>query len=401
MPLLLHQKIQFGSLELSLNDHEVSILKLLLAPSSSALTHWKRLWESLPTYDDLEFSCKELMPSAIRRLQSSVPPESWQNVCSRDITRLLGLPRHLWTKSHYILNQYKAISEALKREGIEHVALKGIGELLANTEYSLMRTLRDIDLLIKPSDETRCKVVVAALGWNPPPQRPFDSLSSVVKPHAEALVHTEGVMELDIHVGAISGRFSNSEDFTEEIWKQLVPSSTNPSLYIPAERHRLIIAVANAYVPFNWQNGHFCKYIFDAYSIANLMREEEIQLAIEDGERHLGIGGQMRELLSVVDELKSDTHERSVKNSDSPRRLLTLNMRSSVIKKLQYLEYFQELCRLLVSGKHTFRTIYLLIFWGTNLLFVKTPKALLALRPEPNGRTRSADENRILTWYCS
>ena len=56
--------IPFGILKFTLSDEEVAILKLISCEEDKAIKYWVQLWKNTEDYEDLLFSCKELMPSA-------------------------------------------------------------------------------------------------------------------------------------------------------------------------------------------------------------------------------------------------------------------------------------------------------------------------------------------------
>ena len=174
MSISLSQQTALGILEIELSASEIAILQLLFTSNTNLSKHWQELWSTLQSYEDLEFSCKELLPTAVRKLQASLTSEPWQTVSPQDTGRLVGLPKHLWAKNHYILTQYQLISALLTSESVEHIAIKGVGEILAEAEFSMMRTSRDIDLLIKPNQWEKCKTLLSQLSWKTPPARPFD-----------------------------------------------------------------------------------------------------------------------------------------------------------------------------------------------------------------------------------
>lgn len=405
MSISLSQQTALGILEIELSASEIAILQLLFTSNTNLSKHWQELWSTLQSYEDLEFSCKELLPTAVRKLQASLTSEPWQTVSPQDTGRLVGLPKHLWAKNHYILTQYQLISALLTSESVEHIAIKGVGEILAEAEFSMMRTSRDIDLLIKPNQWEKCKTLLSQLSWKTPPARPFDLLSSLVRPHAEPLVHPAGVIELDLHSSAISGMFSLSESFTKELWKYKTPSSVDRSCFIPSKAHRLIIATANAYVRSNWQSGQLCKYILDTFLISKTMSSSELRSAIDDGERCLGLGASMTQLLNLIEALKADVKPAGPKIDGSFRgqssRLLPLRIRVSadIVKTLQYLEYFSVLRGQLFSRKHARQTISALAYWGSNLVFIKLPKKIFARCRLLQDSGRSADRTRKLIWH--
>ena len=77
--------IPFGILKFTLCDEEVAILKLISCQEDKAIKYWEQLWKYTEDYEDLLFSCKELMPSAVKKIQTScaVPAACFRPVPTR------------------------------------------------------------------------------------------------------------------------------------------------------------------------------------------------------------------------------------------------------------------------------------------------------------------------------
>jgi len=105
--LELCQDIPFGILKFTLSDEEVAILKLISCEEDKSIKYWEQLWKNTEDYEDLLFSCKELMPSAVRKIQTSCEDVQWKQFVPKNAQFLAGLPRYTWTKNQYIINEVK------------------------------------------------------------------------------------------------------------------------------------------------------------------------------------------------------------------------------------------------------------------------------------------------------
>jgi hypothetical protein len=74
----LSQEIPFGILKFTLSAEEVAILKLISCNGGDAIKYWEQLWKNTEDYEDLLFSIKELMPSAVRKIQTSCEDGQWK-----------------------------------------------------------------------------------------------------------------------------------------------------------------------------------------------------------------------------------------------------------------------------------------------------------------------------------
>ena len=297
----IRQKIPFGELVFNLSQEEIAILQLISCENEDALPHWIKLWENVSDYEDLLFSCKELMPSAVHKIQSCCDENTWKKYIPAQADFLAGLPRFTWTKNQYIINQYKKIASALEDAQIEFIALKGVCEMLDGNTLALMRTSRDIDLLIHENDWEACKNVFENLGWKSAkkPEELF-SISNPIKPHAETFYSEERIFDLDVHFSAIPGPKSFSRKFTSEIWSRKVASESIPTLYIPSIEDRFLITIGNATNLHNWKQGHTSKYVFDLLAISKMMDAKQLENARIYGINELNNGDLFAQYLTLV-----------------------------------------------------------------------------------------------------
>jgi hypothetical protein len=394
-------KTTLGNLELTLTEEEVALLQLIADSNHDELDYWKRVWEKVSDYEDLPFSCKELMPSAIKKLQDNTEQKSWQNIAAKNANFLIGLPRYTWTKNHYIINQYKKIAAALEAEKIEFIAIKGVGEMLANSKLAMMRTSRDIDMLIQPKDWEKCKIIFEQMGWKMNiKQHKLGFLNNPVNPHAEGFHNSERIIDLDVHFSAIGGPKAYAEEFTKKLWERKVPSAQDSTLYIACAEDRLIIAAANAYKLHNWKTGQSCKYLYDALSITTELSETEIEKARIHGEQYLELGNTMHQLMNVLKQIRTKEYSFVENKNIGQKRKLEFIVKKSFIMKLIYLDYFINLSKLLFSGTHTLHTCYFIFARTFNLLIIRIPQKIFNyFIPKKKLETKEKEHNSQLKWF--
>jgi hypothetical protein len=394
----LSQHIIVGNLSLSLSEEEVAILQLISCKNENALAFWNKLWSNVNDYEEFSFSCKELMPSAVKKIQDSVAQTAWQQNTVGNADFLVGLPRYTWTKNQYIINQYKIIAAALGKENIELIAIKGVCEILADSKLSMMRTSRDIDILIHHKDWQKCKKIFADLGWtmDDAPNH-FYGLRSPLKAHAETFYSQEGIMDLDVHFSAISGLESESERFTKNLWLKKVSTSRYPNLFIPSQEDRLIITAANAYKIQNWDKGHVCKYIYDAISISDTMDNAQIEQALLRGEQYLNLRNKITNLMRVISDLNgSNNFECFLKK----RYVLMLTVKKSMLHYLISLKGYLDLMKLLFTGSKKLKTLIFISVLVLHFVFISIPKKIINLfKGKAVQDMRTTELKNQLSWY--
>lgn len=396
--LSLHQSAILGNFEFVLSNEELAMLQLISTKSNNSLSYWEKVWQDINDYEELTFSCKEMMPSAVKKVQDSYSQSSWKDVTKGNAEFLSGLPRYTWTKNQYIINQYRIIAEALKNENIDFIALKGVCEMIANSNLSMMRTSRDIDMLVRIEDWDKCLEVFNKIGWElvPIPES-IEFLVTPGHPHARTLCNKDRIIDLDVHFSAIGGPRSFSMSFTNHLWERKVRSEKYPDLFIPSVEDRFIIAAGNAYNLHNWSQGQTCKYLFDGLLISDNMDLLQIEKTFTIAEQQLKMGQLM---IQFVDLLKKI---RGVEQSEPFRRrnyFFRYPVRGTFILYAVYQSYLKEWLRLSYSIS---QTLYILLFILLRLIrevFVRMP---LRLFRSSDGKKSSISvrqrSQKQLFWY--
>ena len=319
----LSQEIPFGILKFTNSAEEVAILKLISCEEGDAIKYWEQLWKNTEDYEDLLFSCKELMPSAVRKIQTSCEDGQWKQFVPKNAQFLAGLPRYTWTKNQYIINEYQKIAAVLDKEKIEFLALKGVCEMLDDSPLAFMRTSRDIDLLIHEEDWEKCRQIFENLGWNKSEKsRKWAYLNSPIKPHAENFQKLERIFDLDVHFAAIPGAKSISHIFTSNLWKRKVKAGNFSTYYIPSLEDRYIITAANVFNLHNWKRGHTTKYVYDLISIASHFDKKRLLALIIDAEGLLKLGKFVEQSIKVVNKI----NEKEFENTEDRKYKLTFSI---------------------------------------------------------------------------
>jgi Uncharacterised nucleotidyltransferase len=368
-----------GNFEIIISNEELAILKLLSTKSENILSYWREVWQSIDDYEELSFASKELMASAVKKIQEKVAENKWKEVTKGNAEFLSGLPRYTWTKNQYILNQYRLIANALQKEKIEFIAIKGVGEMIANNHLSLMRTSRDIDILIKIEDWDKCLPIFEKIGWVLPPKLKRIDFSVSNDPayhHEITLYNNDRIIDLDVHFAAIAGPRSYSNSFTLDLWENRVPSPKYPDLFIPGVDHRFVIFLVNAYNFHNWNSGQYCKYLLDALLTLEDMGPAAIEKTITTAEQHLKMGERMRQLLSMLERIKCV--EQSIVYS-KPAYFFRFSLSSSFARYLLILSYLRNWINTSYTLSQKKNIILYILFRFFRELFIKIPIHVLGL----------------------
>lgn len=284
--------------DLALSKAEIAMLQLLLSPENEALHHWKIFWSEVSDYELAPFGCKELMPLAVRKMQKSVTQSEWQSVVPSHASFLSGLPKYAWSKNKVILLECYKLADQLHKRGVEVIAIKGIAEMIRIPDIMLMRTSRDIDLLIQPKDLEVSIELFQSLGWHsdqvvngvPSPLSEFEGNSFTFD-------HSNYPFSLDIHFDVVSDGRGQYGDFTSELWLNKLRAPCNHPIFIPSPENRFCLFLANAFVPDNWTSGLVNKYLFDLLFQLQDMSDDDRVLAKMKAAKYLNLGDAVEQII--------------------------------------------------------------------------------------------------------
>ena len=364
------KKFPFGELVLTLDPKEISVLRLLISDNDDVLKYWIQLWDKIDNYEQLLFSCKELMPFVVHKIQMHYNKSDWVKYVPCESNFLAGLPRFTWTKNQYIVNQYKIIGRKLEQENIEFIALKGVCEMIDGNALSLLRTSRDIDILIHEDDFDKCKIIFFTLGWIfTENTNNLLTIRSPIKPHAETLYNQKRIFDLDIHFSVVAGPKSISKDFTKNIWERKIKSKLYPELYVPSIEDRILINTENINNLHNWIEGHTTKYIFDLLTLSKIANRKHIENAFFIAKREIKNENLFFQLTSIIESFEN---KNDIITYSEKRFVLNKTISSYSLLNIIRLQYFFQLINFMTNGRHIVYVLFYLFCRILDKLISKT-----------------------------
>lgn len=402
--IFLVQKASAGYLQFKLSEHEQRLLRVLLAPENEVFNCWQELWDNVEDYELLDFSCKELMPAAVRKVQLCLPQQVWQSACNGNAGFLIGLPRYVWTKNQYVISQTKVILKQFLQNGIPAISIKGISEILSNADMAFMRTTRDIDLLIKKVDFNKCAAFLKQTGWVKKPSGPDkEFINTLIERHAYTYKKADVVIELDLHLAAIGGMYNNTDSFTKHLMDNAIVLNSAEGLIVPSPEDRLLITTANIHVIDNWLAGHYCKYIFDAACILNTMDQGQIDKCIDDGSRLLGLGDKIEHTIGIIGDIKASFNkDKTLSFEDVKSNAVFFAVSDGLLNTAKNLKSTLVLFKIWISGRNMLKIPLYLFLKFLIFLFVN-PVIKIKKRfsePHPVDIVKAKKINRT-RWYLS
>lgn len=141
------------------NTSQRELLKVACAPAEIARQAWQT-WRAHYALDGQDPAISRLLVWIYsRRNELHLTPE--------EIAALEPSYRFAWLQNQRLLNSAALLAEALEKEGIEILFLKGIPLLIDAYQDEGARYMADFDLMVRPIDLERLLPVMSKLGWNP------------------------------------------------------------------------------------------------------------------------------------------------------------------------------------------------------------------------------------------
>ena len=229
---------------------------------------------------------------------------------------------------------------------------------------AFMRTTRDIDLLIKKEDLNKCTAILKQIGWViGSAGRDGELINNLIEQQAYTYKKADVVIELDLHLAAISDIYSNIDSFTKHIRDGAIVLNSAEGLIVPSPEGRLLITIANVYKIHNWLDGHYCKYIFDAACILNAMDQAKIDKCIDDGRRLLGLGDKIEQVMDIVAEVKTSINGvKTLHKEEVKSKAVFFTVNDGLLKGFKRLNIIIGLFNTWISGRNMLRIPLYVIF---------------------------------------
>lgn len=162
-----------------------------LLPAPASLEAWKRLGELTGGLDAMDPATFRMLPMVYRNLKESGLGED-------DLGPLKGIYRQAWYRNRIAVGAAMRAVAALRANGIEPVALKGLGLIATAYPEPALRPMHDVDLLIQPPHFRAAVDGLLSAGWKPLRGGRNDYFRRMEVFHALPLAGPDGV-EVDMH----------------------------------------------------------------------------------------------------------------------------------------------------------------------------------------------------------
>jgi hypothetical protein len=220
---------------LSAADRE--LLRAATRPEAEAIAAFAR-WQALVPFDDIESSVRLALPRLLELTSRSGGGD-------RDIGRMKGLSRYIWTSNIVRLRQLFAALAALDQAGTPALVLKGAAIFARDPSAATGRVTGDYDVLVKPEAIEAARGALTAAGFEPKEMEWSDIDRSIVDcPTPGTPIATPGVPgDIDLHWRPLPGVFDRF--LTARLFSGAEKTSLmGHAVAIPCPAHHLFLAIA-------------------------------------------------------------------------------------------------------------------------------------------------------------
>jgi len=167
------------------------LLRAALLSGAEAAAAWSQ-WRACADMDHLDPGGFRLLPLLYHNLKA-------QGISDPQMNKLKGIHRMTWCKNQDLLGRFASLLNALHKERIGTMVLKGAAVTLLHYRDHGLRPMQDLDILVRPDATPAAIALIERLGWKPQralPKRAHESFFGTV--HSISFADAAG-RECDLH----------------------------------------------------------------------------------------------------------------------------------------------------------------------------------------------------------
>ncbi|MGE0598727.1 MAG: nucleotidyltransferase family protein [Dehalococcoidia bacterium] len=174
-----------------LSDIQAAALGAALLPRDGAVEAFGELRALTGDLDQTDAATFRMLPMVYRNLKQA-------GLEDHHLLTLKGIYRQSWYRNRLSVGSAMRAVAVLRANGVEPIALKGLGLIASAYHEAALRPMHDIDLLITPGSYRVAVDALLEAGWKPLRGDRSDFFRRVRVFHALPLVGPDGI-EVDLH----------------------------------------------------------------------------------------------------------------------------------------------------------------------------------------------------------
>jgi hypothetical protein len=246
-----------------------TLLEIACKNEHAARLAWAR-WVAASGGREPDLGSLRLLPLVAQRLREL-------RVSNASGPRLQGVYRHAWCTNQIMVSQALSLVDALHRNGIEAMALKGLALLPgAYGGDPGLRAMFDVDLLVRRTDLARAANALEAEGFRAK-FRAFLPGQGQAPVEGHAVVFRKGKLEVDLHWCFL--QFDSSPWLEAEVWSRARRATLcGRELVVPSPSDLMLLVCTHG---LTWTHGAVPLWPADVWRLAQHFGETDWQRLIE------------------------------------------------------------------------------------------------------------------------
>lgn len=209
-------------------------------------------WKTRVDFDAIDYPSLQLIPQVYRRLKTIVPHEPL-------LPKMRGIYKKMWFANQMLFNNTIPAMETLNANGIDWMAIKGVGMLRYYPGDVGLRPMHDFDILINKHDLEQAVDLLIADGWRATPPLGRNAIRlGTHSEHALSLARTTTCIDIHWH----SLHQDLSADSESDIWKYRQPDRLiDRNIEVPAPTEQLFLMCIHG---VRWEDTAKLLWVVDA-----------------------------------------------------------------------------------------------------------------------------------------
>lgn len=172
-------------------DQQVLLVRAAVLNGEPAIEAWDR-WKSIIDFERIDDGSSALLPIVYRNLVD-------HGVSDPMVKRARLAYKMTWLENERLFNYISALLESLRAAGIETMILKGAALALLYYRDLGLRSLGDVDILIRPHDVANAIDTLIELGWKKMRHTPHVLTETYLHARRAINYSSDRIANLDLH----------------------------------------------------------------------------------------------------------------------------------------------------------------------------------------------------------
>ncbi len=213
------------------------LLKAALLPDDKAALALAEDWLDRYDIDSATFRDHRLLAAISHRFGTALARHA-------AYPRLLGLRRHLWTRSRMAISQAEPVLKAISEAGIRLLLIKGASRLASDPSTETGRVAHDIDIVVEEARLAEAFALIEARGWQSSSGASLRYWATQIGSIQSMNFFSGSLGDIDLHRDAYPAIRDDADE--QRLWRQAEAASFHGiPVLVPSAADRAALAIAH------------------------------------------------------------------------------------------------------------------------------------------------------------